>query len=231
MKKSIAIIVLFGLFFGPILTGCEAAKNTNKTQRGAAIGVIAGGVLGAVIGNNVKGGNAALGAAIGAAIGGAAGGVIGHKMDKQAREIQEALPGVTVQRVGEGIHLTLGENSVNFEFNKATLTPTAMSNLDKLIPVFKEYNQTNIKIYGYTDSKGSEDYNLTLSERRAATVKQYLISKGLMGSRFTSVGMGEAEPIAENETDAGRSQNRRVEFTIVANDQMIKEAQNEAGGK
>lgn len=229
MKKSIIVILLFGFLFGPILTGCEAAKNTNKTQRGAAIGVIAGGVLGAVIGNNVKGGNAALGAALGAAIGGAAGGVIGHKMDKQAREIQEALPGVTVQRVGEGIHLTLGENSVNFEFNKATLTSTAMSNLDKLIPVFKEYNQTNIKIYGYTDSKGSDEYNLTLSEKRSLVVKQYLISKGLDGGRFTSVGMGEAEPIAENETDAGRSQNRRVEFTIVANDEMIKDAKKEAG--
>lgn len=226
-KLQLGTVVLASVI---LMSGCEAAKNTNKTQRGAVIGAVAGGVLGAVIGNNVKGGNAALGAAIGAAIGGVAGGVIGNKMDKQAREIKEALPGVEVNRVGEGIHLSLGENAVKFEFNKAALTSGAMANLDKLVPVFKEYADTDIKIYGYTDSKGSDEYNLSLSEQRAASVKSYLSTKGISASRFQIVGMGEVDPIASNDTDEGRSQNRRVEFVIVANQKMINDAQKEAGG-
>ena len=223
-------IVLVGLLtLGP-LAGCEAVKNTNKTQRGAAIGAAAGAVLGGVIGNNVgKGGNGALGAVLGGVVGGVAGGVIGNKMDKQAREIETALPGTQVQRIGEGIHLVLGENSVNFDFNKATLTSKAKQNLDKLVPVFKEYADTNIKIYGFTDSKGADEYNLNLSNQRATAVKNYLATKGLVSSRFTVVGMGEAEPIATNDTEAGRSLNRRVEFAIVANEKMIEDAKKEAG--
>ncbi|MFM2229892.1 MAG: hypothetical protein RL607_1150, partial [Bacteroidota bacterium] len=124
MKKSVAIIVVSGILGGPFVTSCESVKNTNKTQRGAAIGAVAGAVLGGVIGNNAgKGGNGAMGAVLGGVIGGVAGGVIGRKMDKQAREIQTALPGAQVERVGEGIKLTLGENAVRFEFNKSTLTP------------------------------------------------------------------------------------------------------------
>ena len=125
--------------------------------------------------------------------------------------------------------MVLGENSVNFDFNKATLTSKAKQNLDKLVPVFKEYADTNIKIYGFTDSKGSDDYNLNLSSQRATAVKNYLATKGLVSSRFTVVGMGEAEPIATNDTDAGRGLNRRVEFAIVANDKMIEDAKKEAG--
>ena len=128
--QKITLLVLIATFsLGSILTSCEAAKNTNKTQRGAAIGTVAGGLLGAVLGNNLgKGGNGALGAVLGGVIGGVAGGVIGNKMDKQAREIQTALPGATVERVGEGIKLTLGENSVRFDINKSTLTSTAKAN-------------------------------------------------------------------------------------------------------
>ncbi len=103
---------------------------------------------------------------------------------------------------------------------------SAQQNLDKLVSVFDSYADTNIKIFGYTDSKGSDEYNLALSERRATSVKDYLASKGLSSSRFEVVGMGEADPIADNETDAGRSQNRRVEFAIVASQQMIEDAKN-----
>lgn len=209
--------------------GCEAVKNTNNTQRGVAIGTASGAVLGGVLGNNVgKGGNTALGAILGGVVGGVAGGVIGNKMDKQARELDEALPGAEVERVGEGIKLTLKENAVRFETNKSALTAQAKENLDKLIPVFKEHNQTDIVIYGYTDSTGKEDYNLTLSEQRAASVRTYLVSKGIASSRITTKGMGIADPIASNETVEGRSQNRRVEFAITANEQMIKEAQEQA---
>jgi outer membrane protein OmpA-like peptidoglycan-associated protein len=229
--KKVKIYVLVGaVALSSLLGSCEAAKNTNKTQRGAAIGAVGGAVIGGILGNNIgKGGNTALGAVIGGVVGGVAGGLIGNKMDKQAREIKEALPGVEVERVGEGIHLVLGENSVNFDFNKSTLTATAKQNLDKLVPVFKEYPDTNIQIFGYTDSKGSDEYNLSLSEQRSAAVKNYLAGKGLVGSRFKTVGMGEADPVADNETDAGRSKNRRVEFAITANEKMVQDAKKEAG--
>jgi outer membrane protein OmpA-like peptidoglycan-associated protein len=227
--KKISIFILAVIFsLSSTLTGCEAAKNTNKTQRGAGIGVVLGGVLGAVIGNNVGGGgNGAIGAVLGGVIGGVAGGVIGNKMDKQAREIQTAIPGAQVERVGDGIRLVLGENAIRFDVNKSTLTPTAKANLDKLIPVFKDYADTDMVIYGFTDSSGKEDYNKILSEKRAASVKTYLASKGLNITRFISNGLGIADPIASNETPEGKAQNRRVEFAITANAKMIEDAKKE----
>ena len=229
--KNIKIVALASLILlGSFFTGCEAVKNTNKTHRGVAIGAVGGAVIGGILGNNIgKGGNGALGAVLGGVIGGVAGGVIGNKMDKQAREIETALPGAQVERVGEGIKLVLGENSVRFDTNKSTLTTTAKSNLDKLIPVFNQYPDTNIQIYGYTDSTGSAEYNLTLSQQRAASVKNYLAGKGISSSRFTITGLGIADPIASNDTAEGRSQNRRVEFAITANDKMVQDAQKEAG--
>ncbi|MBK8599764.1 MAG: OmpA family protein [Flavobacterium sp.] len=226
MKKLTVIALALVVMTSSLFVGCEAAKNTNKTQRGAAIGAVGGAILGGVLGNNIgKGGNGALGAVLGGVIGGVAGGVIGNKMDKQAREIDTALPGADVVRVGEGIKLVLGENAVRFDFNKSTLTPQAKANLDKLVTVFTDYPDTNIVIYGYTDNKGSVDYNLKLSQERANSVKSYLVKKGLVSTRFTTTGMGIADPIETNDTDAGRSKNRRVEFAITANEKMIKEAE------
>jgi len=227
MKKIAIITLALVLFSGTFLSSCESVKNTNKTQRGVAIGAVGGAILGGVLGNNIgKGGNGALGAVLGGVIGGAAGGVIGNKMDKQAREIDNALPGADVVRVGEGIKLVLGENAVRFDFNKSTLTAQAKANLDKLVKVFTEYPDTNIVIYGYTDSSGADDYNLKLSQQRAEAVKSYLSKKGVSSARFTTTGMGEADPIESNETDAGRSKNRRVEFAITANDKMVEDAKN-----
>ena len=218
------------MLFSSVFTSCEAVKNTNNTQRGAAIGAVGGAVIGGILGNNIgKGGNGALGAVLGGVIGGVAGGVIGNKMDKQAREIETALPGAQVERVGEGIKLVLGENAVRFDTNKSTLTAAAKANLDKLVPVFNQYPDTNIQIYGYTDSTGTAEYNLKLSDQRAASVKAYLIGKGLAAGRFVTTGMGIADPIATNDTPEGRSQNRRVEFAITANEKMIQDAQKEAG--
>ena len=226
MKKILVVAIAIGIMF----TGCESLKNTNNTQRGVAIGAAGGAVIGGILGNNVgKGGKGALGAVLGGVIGGVAGGVIGNKMDKQAREIDAALPGAEVVRVGEGIKLVLNENAVRFDTNKSTLTPTAKTNLDKLVKVFNEYPDTNITIYGYTDSIGSADYNLKLSGERAASVKNYLANKGLVSSRFTTTGLGIADPIATNDTPMGRSQNRRVEFAITANEKMVQDAQKEAG--
>jgi outer membrane protein OmpA-like peptidoglycan-associated protein len=228
--RKLSIYTLSVLFMvSSILTGCKSIQNANNTQKGAAIGVASGAVIGGIIGNNVgKGGNAVLGAVIGAAVGGGAGAIIGNKMDKQAREITEALPGADVERVGEGIRLVLKENAVRFDINKSTLTPQAKSNLDKLVPVFKEYAETNIDVFGYTDITGRPEYNLTLSKNRAESVKVYLTSKGLVADRMKITGLGIADPIASNDTEEGRSQNRRVEFAITANQKMTDQAKTES---
>ncbi len=218
--KLTAILVSLGI----LLTAC----NANNTQKGAGLGAAAGGVLGAVIGNNVGSkNNAALGAVIGAVVGGTAGGLIGNKMDKQAREIQESVPGATVERVGEGIKVVLNENAIRFDFDKAVLTTTAQQNLDKIITVFKQYPDTNIGVYGYTDSKGADQYNLTLSQKRAQSVADYLAAHGISSSRLTTKGFGKEDPIGDNSTDAGRALNRRVEFSITANEKMVQDAQNQ----
>jgi outer membrane protein OmpA-like peptidoglycan-associated protein len=227
--KKITIIGLSSLFvLATLFAGCSSVKNANNTQKGAGIGAGAGALIGAIIGNNSKIGTAG-GALIGAAIGGGTGALIGRKMDKQAREIDQALPGASVERVGEGIRLVLNENAVRFDTGKATLTAAAKANLDKLVPVFKEYADTEIDIFGYTDSTGSSEFNLSLSQKRAESVRNYLVTKELVSSRFIIKGMGIADPIATNETAEGRTQNRRVEFAILANDKMKEDAKKEAG--
>jgi outer membrane protein OmpA-like peptidoglycan-associated protein len=230
MKNRITVVALAALtLIGTTFTSCDAVKNSNNTQKGAGIGAVAGAVLGGVLGNNIgKGGNGALGAVLGGVVGGVAGGVIGNKMDKQAREIDNAIPGADVERVGEGIKLTLNENAVRFDTSKSTLTSTAQNNLDKLVSVFNQYPDTDIVIYGYTDSTGPADFNLKLSEQRATSVKSYLSGKGISSGRFTVKGMGIADPIASNDTPDGRSKNRRVEFAITANQKMIQDAEKEA---
>jgi len=215
--------VLFSI--GLIFSSCEAIQNANNAQRGAVIGAASGAIIGGIIGNNAgHGGKGATGAVIGAVVGGVAGGVIGNKMDKQAKEIGEALPGAEVERVGEGIKVTLNESTVNFEFDSAELTTKAKNNLDKLIPVFSTNPDTDINIYGHTDSKGSGEYNLKLSERRANSVVSYLVRNGISRSRLSAMGLGKDEPIASNDTAEGRAKNRRVEFAITANEKMIQES-------
>lgn len=229
MKKTKIYMLTLALVASIGLGSCEAVKNTNNTQRGVAIGAASGAVIGGVLGNNLgKGGNTALGAIIGGVVGGAAGGLIGNNMDKQAQKIDQALPGADVERVGEGIKITLGENSVNFDLGKSTLTSTAKGNLDKLVPVFNEYPDTDIQIVGHTDSSGSDELNQKLSEQRAAAVKTYLSGKGIKAARIVTTGRGEAEPIADNATKDGMAKNRRVEFAITANEKMKADAQKQA---
>jgi len=221
-KLNIAAYFIAGSL---LLTSCESVQNANNTQKGAAIGTAAGAVIGGILGNNIgKGGNAPLGAVLGGVVGWVAGGVIGDKMDKQAKEIKEVLPGAEVERVGEGIKVTLNENTVNFDFNSANLTTLAKTNLDKLVTVLKNNPDTNINIYGHTDSIGSDAVNLRISSQRAEAVKNYLVAKGISASRMFTEGLGKSSPIASNDTDAGRAKNRRVEFAITANEKMINDA-------
>lgn len=221
-KTNIAALFISTSF---LMTSCEAVKNSNNQQKGTVIGASAGAVLGGILGNNIgKGKNAPLGAVLGGVVGGIAGNVIGNKMDKQAKEIKETLPGAEVERVGEGIKVTLKEKMVNFGFDSSNLTESGKANLNKLATVLANNPDTNINIYGYTDSKGTDSYNLSLSDRRAAAVRAYLSSQGVASSRMNTMGMGEADPVASNDTDAGRAQNRRVEFAITANEDMINDA-------
>ena len=225
MKINKLNIAAFFIAGSLLLTSCESVQNANNTQKGAAIGTAAGAVIGGILGNNIgKGGNAPLGAVLGGVVGGAAGGVIGNKMDKQAKEIKETLPGAEVERVGEGIKVTLNENTVNFDFNSANLTTLAKSNLDKLVTVLKNNPDTNINIYGHTDSIGTDAVNLRISSQRAAAVKNYFVANGISASRMFTEGLGKSSPIASNDTDAGRAKNRRVEFAITANEKMINDA-------
>ncbi|MCX7546339.1 OmpA family protein [Xanthomarina sp. F1114] len=202
------------------LISCNAMKNANKTQKGAGIGVASGAIAGGIIGGNLKG------ALIGAAIGGVSGAIIGNVMDKQARKIEEAIPGAEVERVGEGIHVVFDENSgVNFATNKSDLTSKSEENLDKVAKILIEFPDTNITIQGHTDNTGKNDYNLSLSRKRAESVAEYLSSNGVSFSRFRIEALGEDAPRYDNNTVEGRAQNRRVEMAISANQEMIEDAQ------
>ncbi len=205
-----------------LLGGC---KSMNKSQKGAVIGTAGGAAVGAVVGKVA--GNTALGAIIGAAVGGVSGTLIGKKMDKQAREIENRVPGAKVERVGEGIVVEFSEK-ILFGFDKSDLSASAEGNLDKLVAVLKEYPDTDIEVQGHTDSKGADSYNMGLSQRRATAVATYLRNRGVSASRITTKGYGETAPVASNDTDDGRAQNRRVNFLITANDKMKQDAKKES---
>jgi outer membrane protein OmpA-like peptidoglycan-associated protein len=202
-----------------ILMGCGAS---NQTQ-GALIGAGGGAVLGGIIGKLA--GNTAAGAIIGAAVGGAAGAMIGHNMDKQAEEMRKDLADAKVERVGEGIKITFN-SGILFKTGSAELQTTAKENIASLAKILNKYPDTNIIIEGDTDSDGSDEYNLRLSERRAQAVSDYAKSLGVDGVRVTTIGKGETNPVASNETVDGKAQNRRVEVAIFANEKMKKAAEN-----
>ncbi|QKX06771.1 OmpA family protein [Aquimarina sp. TRL1] len=221
LKKGIILLVAVG-----VVSSCDAIKNANNTQKGAVIGTTTGAVLGGIIGNNVGSKkNSALGAIIGGVVGGVAGGVIGKQMDKQAERIESEIPGAEVTRVGEGIDVVFDETSgVYFDTNKHNINAKSKETLNKLIGIFKEYPDTNIVVEGHTDSSGNDAYNMTLSEKRAKSVTNYLISQGLSAGRFTTYWHGETQPKYDNATAEGRAKNRRVELGIVANEKMIEDA-------
>jgi outer membrane protein OmpA-like peptidoglycan-associated protein len=224
--KNLKTLTLAILSVG-LLGSCSTWKGMNNTEKGAVIGAGGGAVAGGAIGQAV-GKNPALGAVIGTVVGGAAGAVIGRQMDKQAKEIEQTVPGAEVERVGEGIVVNFNEK-ILFGFNQSTLNSNSYTALDKLVTVLNKYNETDLKIYGHTDSKGTETYNQTLSEKRASAVANYLSSRGIGRSRLVTYGYGETTPKCTNETEEGRSCNRRVEFAITANNQMKQDAMREAG--
>ncbi|WP_245805665.1 OmpA family protein [Chitinophaga jiangningensis] len=198
----------------------------DNTKKGAAIGVGGGAAAGAVIGKVA--GNTALGAILGAVIGGAGGAIIGKKMDKQAQEIQNEVPNATVERVGEGINVKF-DAGVLFGFDKSDLSPAAQTSITQLAEVLNKYPDTYVRVEGHTDSKGTDEYNMGLSQRRVNSVTAFLTKQGVAASRIQGFAYGESQPIADNETEEGRAKNRRVEFSIFANDKMKADAKKEAG--
>lgn len=191
------------------LAGCGASHQT----KGAIIGAGAGGVVGGVIGHEL--GSTAAGAIVGAAVGGATGALIGHHMDVQAQELSQEIAGATVTRVGEGIAVTFASGLL-FDFNSAAVRPEAAQNLRALAANLQRHTDTDLLIVGHTDATGTDAYNMELSQRRAQAMADYLGTQGVARSRLNVSGRGEMEPIAPNDTEEGRQQNRRVEVAIYA---------------
>ena len=199
----------------------------NKTGKGAVIGAAGGAVVGGVIGKIA--GNTLLGAIAGAALGGAAGAFIGRHMDKQAAEMRRDLEGAKVERVGEAIKITF-DSGLMFDVNKYDLRDLSRENLAKLAAILNKYPDTNILIEGHTDSTGTREINMPLSENRAKAVANHLATLNVQSARVTTHGYGPDQPIGDNASVEGRQMNRRVDLAIMANDKLKKIAQESVKG-
>lgn len=219
--KSVKLVGVALLSATLVFTSCGTWSNTAK---GTAIGVGGGAAVGAGVG--AIAGNTALGSIIGAAVGGTAGALIGKKMDKQKQQIEEMVPDATVETVndGEALKITF-DSGILFATNSSTVSEASKSALHNFSNTLKANPDTYIKIVGHTDNTGKVDYNQTLSEKRAKSVDDYLLTQGISQDRMTFEGKGIHEPVADNTTVEGRALNRRVEILIMANEKMIQEAQ------
>ena len=187
-------------------------RRISKTAIGGIGGVLGGYLLGDLVGGRRDRTEKILGAGIG----GLAGAGIGAYMDKQERDLRARTAGTDVQVTREGDNLVLNiPSGITFAYDSADVQPQFKRTLDQVADTLAQYNQTYIDVYGHTDSTGSDAYNQTLSERRATSVADYLAGRGVQPARIGTRGFGETQPIASNDTDAGRAANRRVEVKIV----------------
>lgn len=204
-----------GLMVMVFVIACISADDPNRrTKQGAAGGAAAGAVVGGVVGN--QSGNPRQGAVIGAAAGAVVGGLIGRRMDQQQKELEQ-IEGVEVTRTAEDELNVVLHNDVLFDTDSAALRSASRSTLQDMAGVFDRYTDTTISVKGHADSTGSDDHNQDLSERRARSVRAYLIEQGVPGSRIIARGYGESQPKASNNTPEGRQLNRRVEIQVKAN--------------
>jgi outer membrane protein OmpA-like peptidoglycan-associated protein len=210
---------VFGLVIITILLTSCATEN-NKTAIGAGAGAVVGAGLGAIIGHQT--GHTGAGAAIGAATGALIGGGIGYYLDKQAAELKKIQAIENVKQERDRLIATMS-NSLLFDVNSAIIKPGAIDGLTQVADVLIRYPETTIVVKGYTDTTGTEAYNQELSERRAKSVGNFMIGKGVDAGRVTAIGFGEQFPIASNDSEAGRQQNRRVELEIIPKDAPPKE--------
>ncbi len=225
MKQFSKLMAIALMGVALTLSSCGA----NRTVLGGAIGLGSGAAVGAGVGAIAGGGRGAVvGASIGAVVGGAAGAIIGNKMDKQAAELEQ-IEGAQVEKVndGEAIKVTF-ESGILFATNSSTLSNPSRASLDMFANSLQNNPDTDVEIYGHTDSTGSDAINNPLSVRRAESVYNYLNSKGVSGLRMSYEGFGSSQPIADNSTAEGRSENRRVEVYILPNAKMIQDAREQA---
>lgn len=211
-------IFISGLAAVSLLTvsGCVTDPNTgeqkvSRTAIGAGAGGLAGLLLGGVIGGKT-------GRIVGAGIGGVAGAVVGAQMDKQIKELKEvtAGTGVDVTEVDNGQAILVNlPDGVTFDFNSTAINPQFRSTLDQIAQSLQQYPNSLVDVYGHTDSTGSDAYNQTLSENRARSVGNYLSMRGVSAARLRTMGFGETQPVATNDTEEGRARNRRVEIKII----------------
>lgn len=213
INRIMAVMALIAL----VAAGC--AQPMTKTQKGAAygtaIGAAAGAGLGQAIGGDTKG--TLIGAGIGAAVGGLAGAGIGRYMENQEAALQQnfaASESASIQRDANVLAVTF-KSDVLFDSGSATLKPGAYQEINRVSQVLTQYPETRIMVAGHTDSDGSEAFNQDLSVRRAEAVRSALVSQGVSAARITTMGFGESQPIADNNTAAGKQLNRRVVITIV----------------
>ncbi len=213
MRKAVLMgalaIVAVGCTTNPYTGEKRAGRVVTSGAMGAGAGAAAGAVIGAATGSAGKG--AAIGAAAGALIGGG----IGVYQDEQQAKLRERLvnAGVQVQREGDNIHLIM-PSDITFDTAQSDIKPSFYQTLNAVAEVFKEYKKTTITVTGHADSRGSDSYNMDLSQRRAQSVSAYLASQGVASGRLSAVGYGETRPIGDNATAAGQAMNRRVEITI-----------------
>ncbi|UYG07770.1 OmpA family protein [Halomonas sp. M4R1S46] len=217
MTRSFRLIA--PLAAAALLVGCTTTDpysgqtQRSKTGTGAAIGAAVGAAAGALSGDGSTSRRDR--ALIGAAVGAAAGGGIGAYMDKQEEQLRQDMQGtgIGVERRGDDIVLNM-PSSVTFGFDSSELTMTARNALNDVSSVLTQYPETRVNIAGHTDSTGEAAYNQQLSERRAQAVGNYLSQSGVASNRLYMSGYGENQPVASNDTEAGRAQNRRVEITL-----------------
>ena len=213
---------MYGIFICALivmlLTSC--ATEHKRTAVGAGAGAVIGGGLGAIIGHQT--GHAGAGAAIGAATGALVGGGIGYYLDKQAKDLRNVQEIQNVKQERDRLIATI-PNNLLFDVNSAVIKPGGLDGLTKVADILNRYPETTITVKGHTDSTGSEAYNQQLSEKRAVAVADFLVGKGVNGARVTPIGYGEQLPIAGNDTEAGRLQNRRVEIEIIPNDSVAQQ--------
>lgn len=188
----------------------------NNTAAGATVGAVTGAVAGLLIGKATGGNDQRKAALIGAGVGALVGGTAGNYMDRQEQELRSQLQasGVSVTRAGDQILLNLPSN-VTFATSQDAINPAFFPVLDSVAIILNKYPQTLLDIDGHTDNTGSAQYNMALSERRAIAVAQQLSARGIDPRRLRVVGLGMTQPIADNSTEAGRAQNRRVEIRII----------------
>lgn len=219
--KNVSVLVFLCLV---LIAGCAAPETQTKTQKGAiygaAGGAAAGAIVGQVISHDTKG--TLIGAAIGAAVGGLGGAGVGKMMDDQERDMRKAVASseaASVSREGNLLAVTF-KGDVTFDTNSTVLRPGLQSEINRVAGVLNQYPSTLVRVEGHTDSKGTDAYNMDLSNRRAMAVKNLLVQRGIADSRIEAVGYGETLPVATNDTEAGRQRNRRVEIKIAPQTQQ-----------